>query len=432
VSGWARDASRALVLDPASDGRPAALAVVDAETGAVAARFPVDAPSLRGAGLDATGATAWWLAGREWRVVDVATGRPLRSSRLVDEPPEAASVFPSPDGRFVAISFPDHLGVYEQASGALAGRMARGLQPLRPTWAADSVHVVVAHPPMARSALYRHDGDQPLRTFLGHTGFVTDAEGDPTGRLVFSVAVDKTVRAFDAATGRLLGAYRGLPLQGASLTVDPAGRRIAVASAKHVLLDVGEDGSLREFAVLERDGLEALWFHPDGRRIVLVDEEQRARTLDLDPVAAGRAALRRPVLRVDGVQDYAPDPAEPLDAAWLGRNDPVWSLERARRALLAGDLDDAERALDRASAARPRWAAPDLERARLAAARATARGAAAAEAVPEIVRALEAARAKGHPWHLARTLRDPPPELAPYLGDARLAALVRELTAEED
>ncbi len=302
---------------------------------------------------------------------------------------------------------------------------------MRPMWAPDARRLIVAFPPAARSALFRFDAPTSEREFVGHTGFVTDARVDTTGRWVVSVAADTTARVFDAATGRSVHMFRGLPMRGARLSMGPRGDRVAINSSKLLLLKLTSEGRLEEWATLDREADEVVGFHPDGARFWLLDAHHRVRVFELDAAAEGRKALRRPILPVDGVADYVPDAEDPLDAAWYARPDAWWSLERAERALSRGAFDDAARAVDDAARQRPSWGAPALLQVRLAAARATARGDSVDAAIRDLLERLEAARRQGADRSVRRRWNLTPPELQRYVGDARVAEALRRLHPDD-
>ena len=426
VLGWSDDGSRALVALPPTNGATT-LEVVESKGGTVVARFEDVRGEVARGGLDATGGQAWWLAGRSWRVMDVATGATVRAADLAMAPQTDTAVWPSPDGQRVAAIVGDGLAVFDQASGVEVGRVAVGRAPMRPMWAPDAQHLIVAFPPAARSALFRFDVAESQREFTGHTGFVTDARVDATGRWVVSVAADTTARVFDAATGRTAHLFRGLPMRGARLAMGPRGDRVAITSSKLFLLRLLPEGRLEELATLDREAEEVLNFHPDGQRCWLLDAQQRVRFFDLDAAAEGRRALRRPILPVDGVTDYVADVDDPLDATWYARPDAWWSLERAERSLSRGAFDDADRALADAERQRPAWAAAALCRVRLAAARATAAGTPLDQAVPVLLERIEAARRVGADRVVLRRWNVTPAELERYVKDPQIAAALLRL-----
>ena len=134
----------------------------------------------------------------------------------------------------------------------------------------------------AVSSLTYREFALPLTGHLQHDGAVIAVEYDPAGTFLATASSDRTVRLWEAATGRALGE----PLQHDSeltlLDMDASGERLATASQDGSVW-LWEISSRRELFRFQHDGAVLdLQFDSSGKLLATASEDQTASVWDLE------------------------------------------------------------------------------------------------------------------------------------------------------
>jgi WD40 repeat protein len=125
-----------------------------------------------------------------------------------------------------------------------------------------------------------------LRSLEGHTGGVNAVAVSPDGRTIVSGSLDRTVKVWEAQSGRLLRSLEGHTDWVLAVAVSPDGRTI-VSGARDSTVKVWEAQSGRLLRSLEghTDSVTAVAVSPDGRTIV---SGSRDRTVKVWEAESGR------------------------------------------------------------------------------------------------------------------------------------------------
>jgi WD40 repeat protein len=179
----------------------------------------------------------------------------------------------SSDGRLATAAFRDGLKLWDPQTGTLLRTIEGHREPVSAlAFSADGRWLASA---CLRSPVKLSDstGDEPPRTFDElHSGNVECVAVSRDGRRLASGGEDKTVRVWDAATGREVLGLRGHTERCACVAYSPDGLRLASASAD-TTIRIWDGSPLRE----DEHGEEMLTFagHSDEIRSVAVSPDGR-------------------------------------------------------------------------------------------------------------------------------------------------------------
>jgi hypothetical protein len=120
-----------------------------------------------------------------------------------------------------------------------------------------------------------------LRSLEGHTGGVNAVAVSPDGRTIVSGSDDRTVKVWDAHDGRLLRSLEGHTSGVNAVAVSPDGRTIVSGSAdRTVKMWEAESGRLLRSLEGHTDWVQAVAVSPDGRTIVSGADDRTVKVWD--------------------------------------------------------------------------------------------------------------------------------------------------------
>lgn len=192
----------------------------------------------------------------------------------------------SPDARVLVTA--DQSGAvrfWNLATGASIGRLPDTFADLRSAYfSPDGAHVLVASG--AAASIWHWRTGVRQRTLTGARNFVLEAVYSRDGRMVGLGGVDRTVRVYEASTGRPLHTFTSDRANVASIAFAPDGSRIAAAYVDGVIRVWPLVGASEPTVITaHEDAVSSVRYSPDGRWLASSAEDGSARLWD---VVSGR------------------------------------------------------------------------------------------------------------------------------------------------
>lgn len=311
----------------ATGSQDATVRVWEAATGAIAATFGSSSQQGLSGRFAPDGSLIVADANGAATIYDLATGTPRAPATVID--PKRFAVWwrgaISPDGKWLALSdlATPHVLLWNVATGAAGPELA------------------------------------------GHTGTVQNLAWSPDGRLLATPSNDKTVRVWDAATGKSIRTLTfELPMAAAAFS--PDGRWLAVAGASGVfeVWDVTTWAKLRDFHGGTNSNYYSLAFNADGSRLVTGAGNNTATVWD-PATGALLVELRGHVTPVTAVA-FSPDGQQVISGDQSGEVR-VWDIQSGQTLATMRDASSEIRAVAMSLAGRQLLVVPQYGPARVTA-----------------------------------------------------------------
>jgi eukaryotic-like serine/threonine-protein kinase len=132
---------------------------------------------------------------------------------------------------------------------------------------------------------------EPILEFKGHTDWVNRVCYSPDGKALITSGRDKTIRIWDPASGKEIAKIKDLPANALALAVSPDGGQVATTAGKWnkekqfwlgeiAIYDI-KTGKLTKSIKGHGEPIEAMAFHPDGKKLATASNDGTAKVWNL-------------------------------------------------------------------------------------------------------------------------------------------------------